>query len=165
LRPARPVAWLAGAARLTIEREASSRLPLETGGLLLGYWVHDEAVIVEATTPGPRAGFAADQYIPDGRWDEQQVAAAYEQSGRIITYLGDWHSHPDGRLRLSSLDRGTLSRISGDRRARMSRPMMGIWTSRQRGTCVWVAEETADSAPRPRLARLVEWSGQIPDAV
>lgn len=133
-------------------------MPMETGGLLLGYWAEDQAVVVEATTPGPDAGFAVDRYVPDGRWDEMQVAAVYERTGGLITYLGDWHSHPDGRRRLSALDRATIANISGDTSARAPRALMAICTVGE-PPCVsfWVVREMALSRRRLTAARTLTW--------
>ena len=55
-----------------------------------------------------------------------EIAEHYYASGRVETYLGDWHSHPNGGGRLSSLDRRTLAMIAGFDAARAPRPLMAV---------------------------------------
>lgn len=99
---------------------------VETGGVLVGYWLGDEVIITAATQAGPLASHKRDRYDPDPIHDEERVADLYDASGRVWTYLGDWHTHIDGNLVPSRLDRRTLRRIADDRAARASRPLMVI---------------------------------------
>src|SRR3546814_7384631 len=48
------------------------------------------------------------------------------RSGRRETYLGDWHTHPDGTDVLSRADKATLRRIARTPDARAPRPVMLI---------------------------------------
>lgn len=93
-------------------REAATRAPEETGGLLVGYPSDDALVVTASIGPGPNAVHDRRSFAPDHAWQAEQLAALYEQSGRRIDYLGDWHTHPGGRPALSRLDRETLRRIA-----------------------------------------------------
>lgn len=111
--------------------EGTRAFPLETGGVLMGYWVppphpRREAVVTDAIGPGPRAVHAATRFEPDDAWQERRVAEAYRASGRLHTYLGDWHTHPNGAPRPSPLDRATARRIATAPAARAPEPLMVI---------------------------------------
>src|SRR5207249_53736 len=111
-----------------MEEEAREKSPMETGGVLIGYWANDsaEVVITQATGPGPEATHRADEFIPDARFQRAEIARIYRDSGRLHTYLGDWHTHPGGSLRLSRKDVRTLASIAETPAARASVPLMGV---------------------------------------
>ena len=71
-----------------------------------------------AIGPGPAAVHAARRFAPDADYHEHEVARRYEASGRVDGYLGDWHTHPLGRPRLSRADRRTLRLIARSSAAR-----------------------------------------------
>ncbi|MBW3628883.1 MAG: Mov34/MPN/PAD-1 family protein [Gemmatimonadetes bacterium] len=54
----------------------------------------------------------------------QSIARIYAASGRVDTYLGDWHTHPGAGAYLSSTDLSTLHRIADCRTARAPTPLM-----------------------------------------
>lgn len=122
--------------------EAKRTDPLETGGVLLGYWADTgEVVVASVVGPGPAAVHRRDRFLPDHAYQEREVALAYRESGRRITYLGDWHSHPSGLGTLSRRDRVTLRRIGNNPGARAPRPLMAIVTSRVKwDLSVWHGE-------------------------
>lgn len=112
-----------------MEQEARRRAPDESGGILLGYAGRKDPSVLSVLFqigPGPRAVHERHRFEPDGPWQERQVAAAYERSGRIATYLGDWHSHPNGPGRPSGLDRSTARKIAHATEARCPHPLMVI---------------------------------------
>lgn len=119
--------WWAGAALEEALREAQRAFPLETGGLLLGWSPHPGAVVIsQVIGPGPQADHHATSFMPDAPWQEEQLATAYEQAGRRLNYLGDWHTHPRGTVRLSGTDRATLRRIAGHPGSRAPYPVMAL---------------------------------------
>jgi len=119
-------------------REAERAFPSETGGVLLGYRDSEDdnrIQVMFAVGPGPLAVHEPVRFQPDGKWQEEEIARLYRDSGRIATYLGDWHSHPQGSTRTSKLDRSTARRIARHRPARAPRPLLlilagapGTWT-------------------------------------
>jgi integrative and conjugative element protein (TIGR02256 family) len=121
-------AWIGESVVEALRTEADRTFPLETGGVLLGYWVRpgEEVVIVEAVGPGPGAVHGERRFRPDRDFQEAQIARHYHESGRYHTYLGDWHTHPRGAPRLSRLDRRTLRAITRDPDARAPMPLMAI---------------------------------------
>ncbi|MBL0123644.1 MAG: Mov34/MPN/PAD-1 family protein [Betaproteobacteria bacterium] len=114
-------------------------LPLETGGSVLGYWAPRtrEVVIVSITGPGPGARHEKNSFAPDYAFQDYEIAQAYENSGRTITYLGDWHTHPGGGTGMSELDRRTLTRIAKSKAARATTPIMAILAGPPWAVAVW----------------------------
>jgi integrative and conjugative element protein (TIGR02256 family) len=121
-------AWLLTAVAHAMCDEAARTFPLETGGVLMGYWAveYSELVITHATGPGPKAIHGAHSFIPDYEYQEAEIARLYEESGRASTYLGDWHSHPLEGVYLSSRDKRTLRRIAKHAAARAPVPVMAV---------------------------------------
>lgn len=119
--------WLPDAVRIDIEREASSKYPLETGGVLLGYWNEHEVVVTSASGPGPNAQHRRMRFKPDHDFQQSWIDRHYRRSKGIETYLGDWHTHPDARIATPSwMDRATVRRVARSEYARAPRPLMMI---------------------------------------
>lgn len=81
-------------AKLRMLRE--SGLPVETGGVLLGF--HDlnlgEIVIVDALPPPPDSK-ASDQHFDRGSEGlREAVEESQRRTGNMVSYVGEWHSHP-----------------------------------------------------------------------
>lgn len=108
--------------------EANRVFPFETGGVLMGYWVDPggEVVITHATGPGPRAVHGLYSFNPDADYQEEEIARHYEASGRLHSYLGDWHTHPRESAYLSRRDRRTLRKIATCPEARAPIPIMAV---------------------------------------
>lgn len=112
-----------------LEREADYHYPNETGGVLLGFAdVHkdDQIQVALQIGPGPRAVHKPFRFEPDSVWQRNRIADAYKRSHRIVSYLGDWHSHPGGGGIPSSIDRATAKEISHFREARLPHPLILI---------------------------------------
>lgn len=120
--------WLPSQLASEMLDSASFRAPAETGGILMGYWTAagGDVVVTDLVGPGQRAVHERNRFVPDHKDQQQGIEAIYEGSGRITTYLGDWHSHPSESAFLSPDDRRTLIRIARTPSARALRPMMVI---------------------------------------
>jgi integrative and conjugative element protein (TIGR02256 family) len=109
--------------------QAGGHAPLETGGVLLG--TRDRrarrAFVSELVDAGPRAQRESHRFTPDGPWQRARIAERYEASGRVLAYIGDWHSHPGGNGP-SPLDRSTARRIADTPRALCAHPIFLIAT-------------------------------------
>lgn len=127
-----PTVWFARDVITSIHHEAERTFPRETGGVLLGYAdaTNTKLVVTASVGPGPHARHSRWAFVPDHTYHEEQVAKLYAASGRVWTYLGDWHSHPDGPLRMSSTDRRTLARIALFGNARVPQPIMAVIAGR-----------------------------------
>ena len=108
--------------------EADRIFPRETGGVLIGYWSasRDEVAICRASGPGSGAIHMEHVFIPDSEYQESEIARIYEESGRVHTYLGDWHTHPREAVYLSPKDELALRRIAGFSEARAPMPIMAV---------------------------------------
>jgi integrative and conjugative element protein (TIGR02256 family) len=120
--------WLAQKVIDSMLDEATAVAPNETGGMLLGYEGMDapEPVVTEVIGPGPNARHSPSRFEPDADWQQGEVERIYADSGRITTYLGDWHTHPRGPARPSRKDRRTARRIARSKEARAPAPLMLI---------------------------------------
>lgn len=112
----------------------------------MGYWAQKDVVITKVISAGPRALHGPGFFEPDWEFQQKQIDHYYARSGRLHTYLGDWHSHPDGVLRLSHRDRITLKLIKNHPEARAPSPLMllvadsdkwrlGVWRGRNFSRC------------------------------
>lgn len=118
--------WLPRRIVRLLIREADRSFPLETGGIVMGYLTNHDLVITDVIGPGPNASHGRYQFNPDSEYQERRVAEIYVRSGRVSTYLGDWHTHPEGSFRLSGRDRRTLRSIARSTDARCEKPLMVI---------------------------------------
>jgi integrative and conjugative element protein (TIGR02256 family) len=136
--------WFARDVIDAMRSEAERTYPRETGGVLLGYSdaANNDSVVRALVGPGQRAQHGRWSFVPDHEYHEREVARLYAVSGRIWTYLGDWHSHPAGPLSLSLTDRLTMGRIARSAAARASHPIMTIisGTPESKGTDVRVRD-------------------------
>lgn len=103
--------------------EGWSTWPLETGGILLGHTTDTDHVVTHMIGPGPKATHQRYTFTPDSDWQTDQVANAWEREP-TVQYLGDWHTHPLGSPRFSTLDRKTAEAIAKYTDAQQPRPIM-----------------------------------------
>ena len=92
----------------------------------MGYWSipYVEAVITNATGPGPQAEHSPHFYKPDNKWQHEGAIRIYEEFD--VEYLGDWHSHPNPSDYLSWDDKRTLRKISRHKNGHVLFPLMLI---------------------------------------
>lgn len=101
--------------------------PVETGGILAGYFAENGAPVVqEVIGPGPKATHERYGFKPDHAWQCRQLDFLYERSAGAAVYLGDWHTHPNGKAKMSWLDQRTLHHIACHPQAKTSSPVMLI---------------------------------------
>lgn len=104
--------WLNKACLSQMREEASLWAPLETGGILLGYTsAENDVVVTTVIGSGPKAKHYRHRYEHDAEYERAESSRLYMRSGNPDFYLGDWHTHPGGRARMSWLDRKTLADI------------------------------------------------------
>lgn len=119
--------WLAQQAWADMVALASARYPLETGGMLLGY--RPEAGDVVATAiigPGPKARHRRLRFAPDHAYQQDMLEAHFWRTDGTETYLGDWHTHPNGAAALSWLDKRVLARIARTSSSDTPEPVMVV---------------------------------------
>lgn len=86
----------------------------ETGGALLGWRQEGHAVIAVTLGPGPNAKHGLSSFEPDAAWQLEEGKRIYVESGRTISYVGEWHTHPRGAPRPSRQDRKTAEQLATD---------------------------------------------------
>lgn len=118
--------WVTADTLAYCEDEAASAYPDETGGVLMGWHRPEraEVVVVHAVGPGNDGVHEAHRFEPDNRHHLAVVGDIYQRSGRKVTYLGDWHSHPGGSATLSRTDRRTVGNIASHPPSRCPEPLM-----------------------------------------
>lgn len=96
--------------------------------MLAGYRTANGAdvVVTNVLGPGPGAFHGRHRFHPDSAFHTSEIERIYWNSGRVVTYLGDWHTHPHGPAFLSWTDIRTLRRISADPAARAPNALMAI---------------------------------------
>ena len=133
--------WLSRSIGAQILAEAEFRAPLETGGILMGYFTiplnqFRDLVITDLIGPGPDAAHHRLSFEPDHDWQVLRLAEIYARSGRTAKYVGDWHTHPEGQPVPSIRDKNTLELISRHQPARCPEPIMLI-AGNPLGSSIW----------------------------
>ncbi|NMG42633.1 hypothetical protein GPA22_02650 [Aromatoleum toluvorans] len=119
--------WISDTAFQEMITEADRAYPLETGGVLVGYFAENgEPVVFVAVGPGPSAMHRRHRFKPDHAWQCRQLDIIFDRSSGLFAYLGDWHTHPDASPRMSWLDQRTLRSIARHPQARVRCPLMLI---------------------------------------
>ena len=119
--------WIARALYGDIEQFGMRSYPLETGGMMLGYVADDGAAVVKHIIgPGPKAKHLHDRFVPDVEYQQTMLEAHHVTTNGQETYLGDWHTHPNGVSDLSRRDKKTLRNISASPEAHTARPLMAV---------------------------------------
>lgn len=119
--------WIEKAAFHCMVEEADRAYPLETGGVLVGYFAESgQPVIFSAIGPGPNADHQRRRFTPDHTWQCDQLDILFEKSSQTWVYIGDWHTHPDGTPRMSWLDQRTLRTIAKYPQSQSAHPLMLI---------------------------------------
>lgn len=109
---------------------------METGGLLIGYRGPEKtAVVTRIVGPGPGAIHQANSFEPDYEFQQVALNRIHAESNGVEPYLGDWHTHPDGKLDLSEKDLAVLRRIAEYPDAGTTHPLMVVIATGE----VWTA--------------------------
>lgn len=128
------ITWLDPLARNHIEREASRRRFVETGGPLFGFEAGDDVVVIGAGGPGPSARHRPRSFHPDREAVDCAIARVHEASERRYRYVGSWHTHPFGRTRPSATDVAAARSIRDEPEVQLPRPLLVIqatWPTRR----------------------------------
>jgi integrative and conjugative element protein (TIGR02256 family) len=84
----------------------------ETGGIILGQYRGPHVEICEFTSAGPRDIRGLACFIKQDESHSRRARQLWKASGRTITNMGEWHSHPAGGVSPSFQDHQTwLSQI------------------------------------------------------
>lgn len=80
----------------------------ETGGILLGHTASKRRLMYVTAAIEQLGGGSRDHFTRDARATGPALDAA-DRTASMITYLGDWHTHPSSSNRPSDIDLGALS--------------------------------------------------------
>lgn len=134
--------WISHSVTDFIFLNGNKWLPKETGGVLMGYRASElEFVITDIIGPGPRAIHGNSTFYPDQQYHESEIRRKYEASENSITYLGDWHTHPNAYPYLSNQDKSTIKKIAAYENARLTHPIMLIAAPPKLELKIWVYEK------------------------
>lgn len=125
--------WLPRSALEQMREQAREHAPVEHGGMLLGWVTDGQLVVSRLVAAGPGANATRNSFVADGRWQQRELEQIYTASGRTVTYLGDWHSHPHGSRLPSRRDHETASAIAKHIDARAPGPVTVILRRGARG--------------------------------
>jgi integrative and conjugative element protein (TIGR02256 family) len=139
---------------------------VETGGLLIGYRAGDELVVIDATGPGPNARHRRFSFNPDGCWQRKQLAKIYRDTEGVLTYLGDWHTHPGGPPLPSAQDKATAAAVAAAPLARTANPLTLIAGISESGVlmCAYLFDGTDLAAvPVRSFTSALDYAPRLPD--
>lgn len=94
-------------------RLAPRRSLRETGGILLGTYQSDAAVVSHVTGPGRRAKRTCWSVTFDHEYLQAEQDRLMDNDPSLC-FLGDWHFHPWGRGQMSRTDVETLLTLRAD---------------------------------------------------
>jgi integrative and conjugative element protein (TIGR02256 family) len=119
--------WISDSIFQRMIDEAEKWAPYETGGVFMGYQAqNNDLVVTDLIDAGDNATHKYIRFSPDQDYQLEQIAHVYVGSGGTITYLGDWHTHPNSPPEPSLLDKRTLTRIALTPESKNMRPIMAI---------------------------------------
>lgn len=106
--------------------------PIEAGGLLLGYRKNRYLHVIEATTPFQWDRQSRIAFIRSSKAHRIRALRLWRKSGKLVDWLGEWHSHPGFLATPSGIDYRNWKRITGHRKAPMVFPIcdgndVNIW--------------------------------------
>lgn len=97
-------------------------LPAETGGFLIGLrrLNHIEVTDLTEQQPGDRASPIS--FLRNGKGHAASITRSWRNSGKTLTVVGDWHSHPIGDATPSHLDQNAWRALAHA----LHRPVVGL---------------------------------------
>lgn len=107
--------------------EVESFFPQETGGSFFGYTAtNNDVVITHLVAAGPNAKRTQYSFEPDQTYQLKEMEKLFYEQDSKLSYIGDWHSHPNNSAALSRKDEKTLLNIALAKESQCSYPIMLI---------------------------------------
>ena len=97
----------------TIERfSGDGENDREAGGILIGSYRGAHIQVTECTTPLFRDRRSRVLFDRRDEGHQRTALERWRTSGKILTFVGEWHTHPEQHPSPSSLDRQTWRRVA-----------------------------------------------------
>ncbi len=96
--------------------ETEQKRPLETGGVIIGHinWGRRTIYVTGLLPPPTDSEFRTDEFVLGIQGLKKQISTIERITSHTLTYLGTWHSHPNGGG-ASGKDRKTLAELTRER--------------------------------------------------
>ena len=123
----------------TIQAERRTRLPNETGGMLLGVVDHKTRTITLVLwTPQPPDSIATpNTFVRGTEGQAELINECQRRTAGIVGYVGEWHSHPSHHsANPSADDKKQLASITDEFSKSSTTPMMMIVAANSIGVCL-----------------------------
>ena len=91
----------------------------ESGGILLGFRRERHLHVTDATVPLGTDSRSRTHFYRSAEPHRQAAHARWQESGGIIDYVGEWHTHPELNPSPSTIDRRGWELICSSRKAPM----------------------------------------------
>lgn len=100
--------------------------PKEYGGLLIGKYSDDFKTCIIETTVQPVKYKSSRYSFERGKAGLKGKLKEFYNSEPRLIYVGEWHTHPDGLLILSSKDKSAMEEIEDHREVNITSPVLLI---------------------------------------
>jgi len=97
----------------------------------------NDIFVKELVGAGPNAVHEKEKFIPDGKFQQAALSLIYKKSKGHVTYLGDWHSHPERGAYMGELDISTIAKIAKTPSSREPNPIFVIIGTSPREVKCW----------------------------
>ena len=97
----------------------------EAGGILLGYRRGSHLHVTEATAPLASDKASRTRFLRSAAPHQQAALARWRESGGLMDYLGEWHTHPEHSPSPSTIDTGGWQHICSKRKTPMLFVILG----------------------------------------
>jgi integrative and conjugative element protein (TIGR02256 family) len=89
-----------------LREQRAQHAPQETGGVLVGYYDFNEqaVVVVDALPAPPDSESTQASFVRGAEGLREAIEEIARQTGRVVQYIGEWHSHPPGHSATPSQD-------------------------------------------------------------
>ena len=119
--------WLPRTAYYELISDANKWKPYETGGVFMGYISEDgDIVVTDMIDCGENSKHSRYGFCPDQEYQLDKIADIYRETNGLVTYLGDWHTHPNSSTQLSNIDKRTIVRVATTPEAKIKKPIMAV---------------------------------------
>lgn len=84
----------------------------EAGGILLGFYRGPHVQIMRCTTPLPADRRLWNRFERRDPGHQEEATRRWRDSGRTMTYVGEWHTHPEAKPTPSFIDKRNWRKIA-----------------------------------------------------